>query len=188
MSEEVTSKLSIYSPPEFQGDLYTYEQVRDAIRSYFEYCDEREISYTISGLAHFLRLSDKSLLSTEGEVSKKYTLEPPETIELFQQISVQRLLRQARLRIESQRSAQLLDDPQNTQAKIFDLKVNHGWQDKQSVQFSNPDGNMSNKVAVVLPGQPGALDMDQWQAMYDQMIRGGSSNALESGEGEDEEQ
>ena len=96
--------------------------------------------------------------------------ESQKTVKLYNSPDVRRALQVARLKIQAQRATQLLDDEKNTQAQIFDLKANFAWVDKQGLEVTSPDNSVGNKVAVVLPANPGSVTMDQWQEMYKQVM------------------
>ena len=154
-------------PTKHPGRLTKVAEVLAAIEEYFQQCDERAMSYTIPGLAYYLGVADTRLLFKPGDSEGlRKSPESTQTVKLYSSPEIQQALRLARVRIEAQRVSQLLDDDNNTQAKIFDLKASFGWQDKQSISVENPDGNMGSKVAVVLPGVPGRLSMAEWQEMY----------------------
>jgi len=154
-------------PPQHQGRISNVNEMLQAIEAYFETCNAMGLSYTCVGLQFYLDCIDPQLLW--GERIEKSS-ESKATVALFRDPEVRRTLQTAKLRIQAQRASQLLDDDRNTQAKIFDLKANHSWSDKQSLEISNPDGNMTNKVAVVLPAAPGSVSMDQWQKMYQEVM------------------
>ncbi len=158
-------------PQKHQGKLTKVAEVLEAIELYFQQCDEREMSYTCPGLAYYLGVADTRLLFRSGDDGgMRKSSEAAQTVKLYSSPDIQHALRLARVRIEAQRVSQLLDDDNNTQAKIFDLKASFGWQDKQALSIENPDGNMSSKVAVVLPGVPGQLSMAEWQKAYQEMM------------------
>lgn len=83
-----------------------------ACELYFEQCDEKAEPYTIPGLAYALGFCDKETL---GE----YGARP----------DFSRVVKGARLRIESQRAVAVVSTEKNPAGKIFDLKANFGWRD-----------------------------------------------------------
>ena len=130
------------------------DELDKEVRNYFEDCDRRQVSYTNVGLAMWLGFATRQSMADNcgrddecGEVFKR-----------------------AMLRIEQQRAEQLVDSADTPpQAKIFDLKVNFGWQEPpQQQEINNPDGNLGNKVVAVLPERPPSLE--EWQSWYDQMM------------------
>ncbi len=154
-------------PPQHQGRISNVDELLRAIEDYFDNCDDQGMSYTLAGLQYYLGVIDKQLLWGE-QVSK--SIEPQKTVKLYNSPDVRRALQVARLRIQAQRATQLLDDEKNTQAQIFDLKANFAWVDKQGLEVTSPDNSVGNKVAVVLPANPGSVTMDQWQEMYKQVM------------------
>lgn len=67
---------------------------------------------------------------------------------------------------------QIIRNQKFTGAAAFQLQPNLiardlGLADKQEV--SSPDGSLGNKVAVVLPGVPGTLSMEEWTKAYQRM-------------------
>ena len=55
-----------------------------------------------------------------------------------------------------------------------------GLADRQ--EHTSPDGSMGTKVAVILPGVPGTLSMEEWTKAYQEMQASKSKAALPSGE------
>jgi hypothetical protein len=108
----------------------TAEELENAIRSYFDYCDERvdirldkngeivEIPnprpYTISGLAYYLGTSRQTLINYEQKDEFFDTIRAAKSkIEMFVEES--------------------LWTPKVAQGVIFNLKNNFGWVDKSEV-------------------------------------------------------
>ena len=157
-------------PHRHEGKMKNIDDVLRAIEQYFDQCDQRGMSYTLAGLGYWLGVVDLNLLrGTWKSISK--SVDTAETVRLFSRPAVQEALRLAKLRVEAQRASQLLDTDINVSAVVFDLKASFGWQDKQAISVENPDGNLGNKVAVVVPHAPGSLSMDEWQKIYDEMAK-----------------
>lgn len=130
----------------------TPDEMAEVIQQYFEDCDKEKTSYTLAGLAYYLGFSSRqALLDYEGR-------------EEFHEV-----VARAKLRIEMQRSEQLVHGQGVVAGQIFDLKCNFNWREPaQQIDMNNPDGNMGTKVVTVLPSQP--MNLDEWQKWYDQMI------------------
>ena len=85
---------------------------------------------------------------------------------------------------------QIIRNQKFTGAAAFQLQPNLiardlGLADKQEV--SSPDGSLGNKVAVVLPGVPGTLSMEEWTKAYQRMQSARevkSTEALPASDGE----
>lgn len=130
------------------------DALSEAIERYFADCDSRQASYTIAGLALWLGFARRESISD-------YCGRTDELGEVMWR---------ARLRIEQQRSEQLVEnDGAAPVGKIFDLKCNFGWQEPpQRQEINNPDGNVGTKVVAMLPERP--LTLEEWQRWYEQMM------------------
>ncbi len=107
----------------------------------------RSRPYTIVGLARHLGFKSRmSLLHYAGK---------PEFAEV---------VADARMRIEEQRSEQLIDRSGIPGGIIFDLKNNHGWRDESSVEVSGPQGGPIQLGLASMP--PAPKNMDEWVQWY----------------------
>jgi len=144
-----------------------------AIRSYFKDCDERNAPYTMAGLALWLGFASRASVADYCGRSDELGA----------------LMNSAKLRIEQQRSEQLITaEGAAPVGKMFDLKCNFGWQEPpQKQEINNPDGNMGQKVVAVLPDGPKSLD--EFQDWYSQMMsqRQAQRAELEAEQAEDAE-
>lgn len=102
------------------------------IQMYFDDMDEQDRPYTIAGIVYYLGFNDKDAVARYRD---KPDFSGP--------------LKRARLRIESQRSEQLLSSKGNPVGKIFDLKANFGWVDRVEVV-----GNTGVTVNIAIPEGP----------------------------------
>lgn len=141
------------------------EEMRAKIDEYFEDCDNRQKKiydkktkeiveipspepYTIAGLALFLGFNSRSgILNYEGQ---------PDFADV---------VAYARMKIEAQRSVQLIEKSGIPGGVIFDLKNNHGWRDESSVEVSGPGGGPIQIGLVSMPPKP--KDMAEWRAWYE---------------------
>lgn len=146
--KELRNKFRSGSTPKYQ----TPEEMEAVVQDYFDSCDEAGASYTVAGLAYHLGFAySESLRDYEGKDDFHY------------------IIRRAKLRIEMQRSEQLVQGQGVVAGQIFDLKCNFQWQEPaQRTEINNPDGNLGTKVTTVLPSAP--LSLEEWQRWYDQML------------------
>lgn len=91
---------------------------------------------TIAGLCVFLGFSDRHALSEYEGYGADFSA----------------TVKNARLRIEEDRSERLLGKDTFTPGVIFDLKNNHGWRDKSEQELSGPDGGPIPVSELVLRG------------------------------------
>ena len=158
LSETITGRPPVFSCP---------FELKRKCDEYFELCDShkelipdkktgdlietyRRRPYTIIGLARHLGFKSRnSLLHYAGK---------PE----FADIIID-----AKMRIEEQRSEQLIDRSGIPGGIIFDLKNNHGWRDETSVEVSGPNGGPIQLGLASMP--PAPKDMDEWVAWYNAM-------------------
>lgn len=115
------------------------EELQRKIDEYFEMCDEQGKPYTISGLAYFLGTNRQTLLNYE------------ERDEYFDTI------KRAKARIEAFVEESLWQ-PKIATGVIFNLKNNFGWQDKQNLEHSGPDGGAIQFVSST----PDVVSEDEW--------------------------
>lgn len=92
------------------------EEVKEKIDAYFNYCEEKEKPYTMSGLAYYLEVSRQTLVN--------YSYED----EYFDTI------KKARDRVQMQLEENALSNKANPTFTIFNLKNNFDWKDKVEVE------------------------------------------------------
>ncbi len=92
------------------------EEVEEKIKAYFNYCEEKEKPYTMSGLAYYLEVSRQTL------VNYSYKDEYFDTI------------KKARDRVQMQLEENALSNKANPTFTIFNLKNNFDWKDKMEVE------------------------------------------------------
>lgn len=88
------------------------EELQEKIDSYFEYCDEKQKPYTITGLAGWLDTSRETLLEYE---------ERPEFVDT---------IKAAKIKCEQWVEENAMMNRTNATFAIFNLKNNYGWKDK----------------------------------------------------------
>lgn len=139
------------------------DKLSQAISDYYDDCDRRNAPYTIAGLALWLGFSNKD--SVRDYCGRKDELGE--------------IMNSARLRIEQQRSEQLITaEGAAPVGKMFDLKCNFGWQEPpQRQEVNNPDGNMGPKYVTVLPDGP--RSMEEFQGWYKSMMQQRQPQQLE---------
>lgn len=94
------------------------EEVEKKIEEYFNYCEEKDKPYTMSGLAYYLEIDRRTLLN----YSKDEEYFP--------------LIKKARDRVQMQLEEGLYRLGNNS-GIIFNLKNNFDWKDKMEVKSSN---------------------------------------------------
>lgn len=92
------------------------EDMEQAIEEYFDYCDENNKPYTISGLAYALGTNRQTLLDYQDK--EEFT----DTI------------KRAKARIECFNEELLFSKDVPTVGVIFNLKNNYNWKDKQEIE------------------------------------------------------
>lgn len=96
------------------------EEMQERINDYFHKAEEEGAKpATIAGLCYFLGFDDRDAMA-DYEKREEYT----------------RTVKNARLKIEQDRSERLLGKDTFTPGVIFDLKNNHGWKDKTEHEVS----------------------------------------------------
>ncbi len=86
------------------------------IKAYFVECDKKKTPYTVPGLAYALGFEDRHAISV-------YAKKP----------EFSATIKKAKLRIEQQRAEQLITSG-NAAGKIFDLKNNFDWEDRNTTE------------------------------------------------------
>lgn len=92
------------------------EEVEEKINAYFNYCEENEKPYTMSGLAYYLEVSRQTLVNYSNKD------------EYFDTI------KKARDRVQMQLEENALSNKANPTFTIFNLKNNFDWKDKMEVE------------------------------------------------------
>lgn len=111
-----------------------YNDVKDLqkdIDKYFEYCDNNDKPYTLSGLAYFLDMDRKTLYN----YSKDENFFPT--------------IKKAREKVEMQLEENALLNKANPTFTIFNLKNNFGWKDKINYEDDKKEQELS-KVEELL--------------------------------------
>ena len=104
-------------------------ELRQKIDEYFKECDEKELPYTMSGLAYSLHIDRRTLVNYGNRES------------FFSLIS------QAKDKIQRQLEENALKGKSNAQFTIFNLKNNYGWNDRQEIEAS-VDTNIDIKIEL----------------------------------------
>ena len=93
------------------------EDMQLLVDEYFKACDDKEEPYTVPGLAYALGFNSRQTLLN------------------YQQMhGFSDVVDRAKLRIETQRAAQLVAGKVNVVGAIFDLKNNFQWKDKHEIE------------------------------------------------------
>lgn len=95
------------------------EEVKSKIDAYFNYCEEKEKPYTMSGLAYYLEISRQTLVNYSNKD------------EYFDTI------KKARDKVQMQLEENALSNKANPTFTIFNLKNNFDWKDKVEVKNTN---------------------------------------------------
>ena len=121
------------------------EEVEKKINAYFNYCEEKEKPYTMSGLAYYLEVSRQTLVN--------YSYED----EYFDTI------KKARDRVQMQLEENALSNKANPTFTIFNLKNNFDWKDKiehSSSEVENINKNISNIANLLNNPKPNRNEKD----------------------------
>lgn len=121
------------------------EEVEEKINAYFNYCEEKEKPYTMSGLAYYLEVSRQTLVN--------YSYED----EYFDTI------KKARDKVQMQLEENALSNKANPTFTIFNLKNNFDWKDKiehSSSEVENINKNISNIANLLNNPKPNRSDED----------------------------
>lgn len=121
------------------------KEVEEKINAYFNYCEEKEKPYTMSGLAYYLEISRQTL------VNYSYKDEYFDTI------------KKARDRVQMQLEENALSNKANPTFTIFNLKNNFDWKDKiehSSSEVENINKNISNIANLLNNPKPNRSDKD----------------------------
>ena len=101
------------------------EEMEKAIEEYFDYCDENNKPYTISGLAYALDTNRQTLLDYQEQDEFSDTI------------------KRAKARIERFNEELLFSKDVPTVGVIFNLKNNYNWKDKQEIE-----ADVNNDVTI----------------------------------------
>ena len=88
------------------------KEVEEKINAYFNYCEEKEKPYTMSGLSYYLGISRQTLVNYSNQD------------QFFDTI------KKARDRVQMQLEENALSNKANPTFTIFNLKNNFDWKDK----------------------------------------------------------
>lgn len=92
------------------------KEVEEKINTYFNYCEEKEKPYTMSGLAYYLGISRQTLVNYSNQD------------QFFDTI------KKARDRVQMQLEENALSNKANPTFTIFNLKNNFDWKDNNEVK------------------------------------------------------
>ena len=121
------------------------EEVEEKINAYFNYCEEKEKPYTMSGLAYYLSISRQTLVNYSNQD------------QFFDTI------KKARDRVQMQLEENALSNKANPTFTIFNLKNNFDWKDKiehSSSEVENINKNISNIANLLNNPKPNRSDKD----------------------------
>lgn len=121
------------------------EEVKEKINAYFNYCEEKEKPYTMSGLAYYLGISRQTLVNYSNQD------------QFFDTI------KKARDRVQMQLEENALSNKANPTFTIFNLKNNFDWKDKiehSSSEVENINKNISNIANLLNNPKPNRSNKD----------------------------
>ena len=121
------------------------EEVEEKINAYFNYCEEKEKPYTMSGLAYYLGISRQTLVNYSNQD------------QFFDTI------KKARDRVQMQLEENALSNKANPTFTIFNLKNNFDWKDKiehSSSEVENINKNISNIADLLNNPKPNRSEED----------------------------
>ena len=99
--------------------------LEEQIEKFFRECDEKGDIYTLSGLAYYLDMDRKTLLTYSKEQEYFHTIN------------------RARRKVELAIEKRLLSDKGGATGAIFNLKNNFGWKDETSQELTHKGINIS---------------------------------------------
>ena len=120
------------------------EEVEEKINAYFNYCEEKEKPYTMSGLAYYLGIDRKTLLNYSKNEEYFHTIKKARD-------KVQMQLEECLYRLG------------NNSGVIFNLKNNFDWKDKiehSSSEVENINKNISNIANLLNNPKPNRSEKD----------------------------
>ena len=121
------------------------KEVEEKINAYFNYCEEKEKPYTMSGLAYYLGISRQTLVNYSNQD------------QFFDTI------KKARDRVQMQLEENALSNKANPTFTIFNLKNNFDWKDKiehSSSEVENINKNISNIADLLNNPKPNRSEKD----------------------------
>ena len=121
------------------------KEVEEKINAYFNYCEEKEKPYTMSGLAYYLGISRQTLVNYSNQD------------QFFDTI------KKARDRVQMQLEENALSNKANPTFTIFNLKNNFDWKDKiehSSSEVENINKNVSNIADLLNNPKPNRNEKD----------------------------
>ena len=121
------------------------KEVEEKINAYFNYCEEKEKPYTMSGLAYYLEVSRQTLVNYSNQD------------QFFDTI------KKARDRVQMQLEENALSNKANPTFTIFNLKNNFDWKDKiehSSSEVENINKNISNIANLLNNPKPNRSEED----------------------------
>ena len=121
------------------------KEVEEKINAYFNYCEEKEKPYTMSGLAYYLGIDRKTLLNYSKNEEYFHTI------------------KKARDRVQMQLEENALSNKANPTFTIFNLKNNFDWKDKiehSSSEVENINKNISNIANLLNNPKPNRNEKD----------------------------
>ena len=92
------------------------KEVEEKINAYFNYCEEKEKPYTMSGLAYYLGIDRKTLINYSKNEEYFHTI------------------KKARDKVQMQLEENALSNKANPTFTIFNLKNNFDWKDSNEVK------------------------------------------------------
>ena len=120
------------------------KEVEEKINAYFNYCEEKEKPYTMSGLAYYLGIDRKTLLNYSKNEEYFHTIKKARD-------KVQMQLEECLYRLG------------NNSGVIFNLKNNFDWKDKiehSSSEVENINKNISNIANLLNNPKPNRSEKD----------------------------
>ena len=121
------------------------EEVEEKINAYFNYCEEKEKPYTMSGLAYYLGIDRKTLINYSKNEEYFHTI------------------KKARDKVQMQLEENALSNKANPTFTIFNLKNNFDWKDKieqTNDSLSEINKNISNIANLLNNPKPNRSDED----------------------------
>ena len=121
------------------------EEVEEKINAYFNYCEEKEKPYTMSGLAYYLGIDRKTLINYSKNEEYFHTI------------------KKARDKVQMQLEENALSNKANPTFTIFNLKNNFDWKDKiehSSSEVENINKNISNIADLLNNPKPNRSEKD----------------------------
>ena len=121
------------------------KEVEEKINAYFNYCEEKEKPYTMSGLAYYLGIDRKTLLNYSKNEEYFHTI------------------KKARDKVQMQLEENALSNKANPTFTIFNLKNNFDWKDKiehSSSEVENINKNISNIANLLNNPKPNRNEKD----------------------------